>query len=154
MVTRVPVYQSCVERVILLSENLLHCCIFLLTVVKCIAVNIQNDLSAEPSGWYVQCGASDPQEQTVNSSQCQSSLQQIPASTQYLLVHEAEGLQLLFRKAVYRFVCPCFHHEQNLELAQFLYRGLPAFQRASGAKHHTGNGSSSELEFSFAEPAS
>lgn len=50
------------RELIHLSENLLYCCIFLLTVVKCTAVNIQSDLSSEPSGWYVQCGAGDPLE--------------------------------------------------------------------------------------------
>lgn len=51
------------RELIHLTENLLYCCIFLLTVVNCIAMNIQSDLSSELSGWYVQCGASDPQEQ-------------------------------------------------------------------------------------------
>lgn len=48
------------RELIHLSENLLYYCIFLLAVVKCIAVNILSDLSSEPSGWYVQCGAGDP----------------------------------------------------------------------------------------------
>lgn len=47
------VAQSCMERVILLSENLLDNCIFLVTVVKCIAVDVQSDLSSEPRSWYV-----------------------------------------------------------------------------------------------------
>lgn len=59
------------RELIHLSENLLYCCIFLLTVVKCIAVNIQSHLSSEPHRWYVQCGASSGIE-TVNSSQCNS----------------------------------------------------------------------------------
>lgn len=46
------VSESCVERVILLSENLLYQYVFLVKEVKSISVNVQSDLSSEPSSWF------------------------------------------------------------------------------------------------------